>query len=374
MSMFSGVGSLIRKELHNLLREPKSAFMVFFPMVIFLTLFVYASTKDVENASVVIFNQDGGKYSQDLLEKVVSTKAFKESLYVNNEKDMKKLIDTEKAFIGIVLPSDFSKNISLGKKADIQIINDGRRTNSAMIAHGYLSQIVKSFQGKISGTVMKNIPSITVRTWYNPNKEPVWFSMTNLICMLIVSQAISLTSLSMAREKEQGTFDQLLVSPIKPLGILIGKITPSIAIAMFMGLCVMTLGHFFYGVPIRGSLILIVVSLLIFIISVVGIGVFIASFANTQQQANLGTFIISMPMISLSGLMSPVESITNPLLKLFVQCNPIVYANRLVKGTMLKDMSIESALTNIYPLIIIGVTVLTLASIVFAKKHRIKIF
>ncbi|NCA80679.1 MAG: ABC transporter permease [Sphingobacteriia bacterium] len=374
MAMLSGVGSLIKKELQNLLREKKSAFMVFFPIVIFLTLFVYASTKDVENTSVVIFNQDNGKYSRDLLDKIVNTKVFEETLYVNDEKKMKRLIDTEKAFIGIIIPIDFSKRILLGTKADIQIVNDGRRTNSAMIAHGYLSQIIQTFQKNLPGNFIKNAPSITVRTWYNPNKEPIWFSMTNLICMLIVSQAISLTSLSVAREKEQGTFDQLLVSPIKPLGILIGKIMPGIVISMFMGIVVMTLGHFLYGVPIRGSIILMLVSMLVFVFSVVGIGVFIAAFANTQQQANLGTFILSMPIMSLSGLMSPVESITNPLLEIFVKCNPLVYANRLVKGVMLKDMSLESALLSIYPLLLIGITVLVAASFVFAKKHRIKIF
>ncbi len=374
MSMFSGVGSLIRKELQNLLREPKSAFMIFFPIVIFLTLFVYASTKDVENTSVVIFNQDPGRYSSDLLDGVVNTSIFKETFYVNNEKDMKKLIDTEKAFIGIILPSDFSKNISLGKQADIQIINDGRRTNSAMIAYGYLSRIIQRFKSQISNVVMKNAPSVSVRTWYNPNKEPIWFSMTNLICMLVLNQAISLTCLSIAREKEQGTFDQLLVSPIKPLGILIGKVMPAVVISMFMGLTVMTVGHFFYGVPIRGSLLLMIFSMFVFIFSVVGIGVFIASFANTQQQANLGTFILTMPIMSLSGLMSPVESITNPFLQGFVKCNPIVYANRLVKGIMLKDMTFASAIESLIPLLIIGLTVLTAASFVFAKKHRLKIF
>ena len=374
MSMLKGVGSLIRKEIQNLLREPKSAFMIFFPMVVFLTLFVNATTKDVENTSVVIFNQDGGIYSQNLIDNVTNTKVFKKTFYVNSERDLKKFIDTEKAFIGIIFPSNFSKNINLAKKVDIQIVTDGRRTNSAMIAYGYLSKIIQKFQTKISKKIMKNAPSITVRTWYNSNKDPIWFSITNLICILIVNQAISLTALSIVREKEQGTFDQLLVSPIKPLGILIGKITPSIVISMFMGMTVMILGCLLYSVPIRGSLLIMVFSMVVYVLSVVGIGVAISAFANTQQQASLGTFMLSMPLIALSGLMAPVESITNPVLKLFVMCNPLVYANRLIKGTMLKDMSVESALESVYPLLIIGMAVLTIASVVFAKKHRIKVF
>ena len=374
MSIFSGVTSLIKKELQNLLREPKSAFMIFFPIVIFLALFVNATTKDVDNTSIVIFSQDDGKYSKDISDNIVNTKIFKEAFYVKNNKDMNKLIDTEKAFIGIVFPSDFSQKLESKKTADIQIVTDGRRTNSAMLAFGYLSQIIQDFQLKIALKNKDILPSITVRTWYNENKNPIWFSITNLICMLILNQAVSLTSLSVAREKEQGTFDQLLVSPIKPLGILIGKITPSIVISMFMGICVMVFGDLFYGVPIRGSIFLMILSMFVYVISVVGIGVFISAFANTQQQANLGTFILVMPLMSISGIMSPTESITNPLVKLLVKCNPIVYANNLVKGTMLKNMSFAAALENIIPLIIIGLTVLVAASCVFAKKHRIKIF
>ncbi len=372
--LFSGVGALIVKELQNLLREPKSAFMIFFPIVIFLTLFVFASTKDVENSSVVILNEDNGRYSRDLLDNIVNTKIFKETYYVYDREELNRLIDQEKAFIGIMFDKSFSKNIQLGKKADIQIINDGRRTNSAVIAEGYMLQIVSKFQHKIMGHLAKAMPGISVRTWYNPNKEQSWFSITNLVCMLIVSQAIAIVSLSIAREKELGTFDQLLVSPIKPLGILLGKIIPGIIISLFMAFIVIVCAKLFYGVPIRGSVILMAVSMLVFIFAVVGLGVFISAFSNTQQQANLGMFIIMMPIMSLSGLMSPTESIQNPFVKLFIKCNPIVYANRLIKGIMLKDMSLYDAFLNIYPLMIIAVVLLAISSYIFAKTHRIKVF
>jgi ABC-2 type transport system permease protein len=372
--MLKGVGALVRKELINFLREPKSAFMIFFPIVLFLTLFVFASNKDVENSSVVIFNQDNGKYSIDLLEEIVNTKIFKETLYVNNEKDLKKVIDVEKAFIGILFPQNFSKNLALGKIADVMVINDGRRTNAATIAYGYFLQAFARFQNKLPTSAIKNIPKVSVKTWYNPNKNVNWFSITNMVCIIIISQAIMLVSLSISREKEEGTFDQLLVSPIKPFGMLVGKMIPSIAISMFMGLCIMFAGNIFFGVPIRGSLLLILFSMTIYVISVVGIGVCISAFANTQQQAMLGGFLVQMPVISLSGFMSPTESVTNPLMKIFIKCNPVVYANRLIKGAMLKDISLQSAMKNIYPLMIIGIVVLSVAGIVFCKKHRLKIF
>jgi ABC-2 type transport system permease protein len=372
--LFSGVGALTKKELLSLLREPKSAFSIFFPIIIFLTIFVFATTKDVENSTVAILNKDRGAMSVSLLDKIVNTIIFRDTIYVTNEAALEKEIDTEAAFIGLSIPENFSKNLMVGKRSDIQIITDGRRTNAAMIAYGYISQILSKFRAAHSGVAASSIPSVTVRTWYNPNKNQRWFSVTNLVCMIIVSQAIMLTSLSIAREKEEGTFDQLLVTPIKPLGMLIGKIMPSALISVFMGICIMFLGHLLYSVPISGSIIMMLCFMVVFVISVVGVGICIAAFANTQQQAMLGTFLFQMPMTSLSGLMSPTESIANPIMKVFVQCNPVMYGNRMVKGIMLKDMSWHGALENMCPVVLIGVVVLTIASIVFMRKHRIKVF
>ncbi|MDR1391102.1 MAG: ABC transporter permease [Holosporales bacterium] len=372
--LFTGVGALIRKELLNLLRDPKSAGTIFFPIVLFLVLFVLATTKDVKDSSVVIFNQDRGIHSVNLLDNIVNTDIFKETIYVNSEKELQKNINDESAFIGIAISSNFSKNIDCGKKSDILIVTDGRRTNSATIVYGYLSQILSKYQAKLLPQTAKNPPGVTIRTWYNPNKNQRWFSITNLICMIIVSQAITLTALAITREKEQGTFDQLLVSPIKPLGMLIGKITPSILISLFMGTCVMLCGRIFYGVPINGSLLLMLFSMTAYVVSVVGIGVCIAAFANTQQQAMLGTFIIQMPMASLSGLMSPVESIENPIMKIFVKFNPVVYGNKLVRGIMIKDMSFFDAAESILVIMCIGAIVIAIACTVFVKKHRIKVF
>ncbi|MDR1365098.1 MAG: ABC transporter permease [Holosporales bacterium] len=372
--LFDGVGALMKKELLSLLREPKSAFSIFFPIVIFLTIFVFATTKDVENSRVVILNKDHGASGVALLDKIVNTSVFSDATYVANEAGLSKKIDTEDAFIGISIPENFSRNLTSGKGVDIQVITDGRRTNAAMIAYGYISQILSKFQESSHAATQRSAPSVTVRTWYNPNKNQRWFSVTNLVCMIIVSQAIMLTALSIAREKEEGTFDQLLVTPIKPLGMLLGKIAPSALISVFMGICIMFLGSLFYGVPISGSLMMMLCFMFVFVISVVGIGVCIAAFANTQQQAMLGTFLFQMPMTSLSGLMSPVESVSNPILKAFTKCNPVMYGNKIVKGIMLKDMSWGGAIENMLPIAIIGIAVLVIASVVFMKKRRIKVF
>jgi ABC-2 type transport system permease protein len=342
--------------------------MIFFPVLLFLTVFSFASTKDVSNASIVILNEDGGKYSRDILDKMVCTKTFRDTFYVYSYKELNRLIDTEKAFIGIVFNKDFSRNVMRGREASVQIITDGRRTNAAMITMGYISQIINKFQ------ISKTTPRVNVRTWYNPNKEALWFSITNIMCMLVVSQVISIVGLSIAKEKEMGTFDQLLVTPIKPLGMLIGKITPGVLISICMSTFAMFFAHFFYGVPIRGSILLILISMIVFVTSVAGIGVFIAAFANTQQQASLGMFISMMPIMSLSGLMTPVESVTNPFVKAFIKCNPLVYANRLVKGIMLKNMSIYDAFLNIYPLVLISIVLLLVSGYVFAKTRRVQIF
>jgi ABC-2 type transport system permease protein len=368
---FSGTGALMKKETLNLLREPKSAASIFFPIILFLTVFVFASTKDVKNSSIVIFNQDSGVYSRNFIEEFVNTDVFKDVLYVKSEADLTKQIDNEKAFIGIVFPHNFSKNIMRRARADVQVITDGRRTNAAVITYGYISDIVSKFQKRIAPS---SGADISIRTWHNPNKDPIWFSITNMICMIIVSQAIALTCLSLTREKEEGTFDQLLVSPISPICILIGKIVPGVIISLIMGIAVTVIGHFFYGVPFRGDIFLFLFSMIVYVISVVGIGIFISAFANTQQQAMLGVFIFQIPMSALSGLAAPVQSIKTPIIREFVQCNPVTYANKLVCGIMLKDMSFTAALSLIYPMLIVAAVLLIISSSVFAKKYRLNIF
>ncbi|MDR0553007.1 MAG: ABC transporter permease [Holosporales bacterium] len=369
--MFEGVAALVKKEIRALLKEPQSVAMIFGPIFLFLTLFVFATTKDVENTSIVVLNEDSGIYSTEIMEKVVSTKVFKDVQYVYDRAEFEKLINAEKAFIGIVFDKSFSKDIMNNqrtKSAGIQIITDGRRTNSAVIAQSYLTRIISKM------LLAKNSPSASIRSWYNPNKEATWFSITNLVCMLISNQAISIVALAIAREKERGTFEQLLVTPISPLGMLIGKMVPGMAIGMFMGFFVMFLAHALYGVPIAGNVALMFICMLVYVFAVVGIGVFISAFANTQQQASLGMFVALLPLASLSGLTCPVEAITNPFFKAFSMCNPLVYASKLVRGFMIKDISIHDAWLNVYPLLIIGFVLLIVSATVFARTHKIKVF
>jgi ABC-2 type transport system permease protein len=365
--MLHGVAALVKKELRSLLREPRSVAMIFGPIFLFLTLFVFATTKDVENASIVVLNEDCGTYSTEIMEKVVSTKVFKTVRYVHSRGEFEKLIDAEDAFIGIVFEKSFSKNIMNKQIADVQIITDGRRTNSAIIAQSYMTKIMSKMM------LPQNAPTTSVRSWYNPNKEATWFSITNLVCTLIANQTIAIVSLAIAREKERGTFEQLLVTPINPLGILIGKMVPGVIIGLFMGFFVMFLANILYGVPIVGNVAIMFMCMVAYVFAIVGIGIFISAFANTQQQASLGMFVALLPLASLSGLTSPIEAITNPFFKAFSSCNPLVYANKLVRGFMIKDMSIHDAWLSVYPLIMIGLVLLTISSVVFVKTHKIKV-
>ena len=354
---------MLKKELTEFITNKGNFITIIAPIILFLAVFVLAATKDVENIDVIVNIENSSRSTTKLVEKIEASKTFVPRICYDGKKVIEERINTERALVGI----DISGNKS------IQINMDGRRTNSSTLATGYVNELINKYQ-IANSKIAKSMPEVSVRSWYNPNKDQKWFSITNLVCMIVISQAIALTALSIVREKEQGTFDQLLVAPISPMGILIGKALPSVIISLFMGACVMFIGGWLYGVPIRGSLILMTIAMTVYVISVVGIGVCIAAFSNTQQQAMLGTFIVQMPIASLSGLMTPVESIDNPIMRAFTKINPMVYGNNLVKGIMLKDMTFLDALHSIFPLIFIGLFVICVACIIFSKKHKIKIF
>ena len=354
---------MLKKELTEFITNKGNFITLIAPIILFLAVFVLAATKDVENIDIIINIGSSSHRTTKLVEKIESSTTFRPRICYGQQNEIPYEIDKEKALIGI----DISDTNS------IQINMDGRRTNSATIATGYVNELINRYQ-IANSNISKSMPEVSVRSWYNPNKNQKWFSITNLVCMIVISQAIALTALSIVREKEQGTFDQLLVAPISPIGMLIGKALPSVIISLFMGACVMFIGSWIYGVPIRGSLFLMTIAMIVYVISVVGIGVCIAAFSNTQQQAMLGTFIVQMPIASLSGLMTPVESIDNPIMRAFTKINPMVYGNNLVKGIMLKDMTFVDAMSSIIPLIFIGLFVICVACFIFSKKHKIKIF
>ena len=319
--------ALIKKEFITIWKDPKSRGIIIALPLMQLFVFANAITMEVKNIDVALIDSANTVESRELLSRFEHSPRFRKFYYAENEADLKEKIDNQKVQIGIYINNDFSTNIKRGNPAEVLIIADGRQTNSASIASGYANQIVNEYNNYITGIAPQIAPSI--RNWYNPNLEYKWYILTVIVAMLALVITLLLTALSIAREREMGTFDQLIVSPLTSFEILLGKTIPPLVIAMCLT-CIMTLIVITaFKIPFMGS--------------------------------------FQMPAILLSGFISPIEDMPK-FLQYLTLINPIRFFMLLTRGIFLKGMSFHDVFINWIPLILIAIITLSLAMLTFKRK------
>lgn len=363
MKAMTRIKALVIKELLAVLRDKRARFMLIIPPLMQLIIFANAATLEVRNISVVYFNEDNGWYSRELISRIKGSPYFKHVYYVNSHAALLSAIDNQKAIIAVMIQSDFSKSINSNKNPKIQIILDGRKSNSSQIVQGYLLRIINTFNQEITQSKQEaQIAPFTVfRSWFNPNLDYLLYTVPHLVGILSMLMGLIVTALSVARERETGTFDQLLVSPLSSYEILCGKMCPALIIGIAESTLMMLIAMLVYHIPFKGSLLLFYMSLTVFIISIVGIGLFISSLSSSQQQATIGVFVFIMPTMLLSGFATPIENMPD-WLQPFTWIIPISHLFVIIKGLFLKDMGTYDVLMNTWPMLIIGVITLSLAA------------
>lgn len=377
MNLFR-LSALIVKELLSYLRDPKSRMTLIGPPIMQLLIFSFAATLEVKNVDVAIFDRDHGAWSEELTARIRASSFIDDLLPVKSPDELRRLVDTGKVLMAVELPDDFSRNLTAGRPAKAQVIVDGRRANAGQIAARYLSDIAArmnqdlSFElGSIRGTPAYGggvpPPEVSVRHWFNPNLVYRWFIVPGLVGILAMLLSLLVTGLSIARERELGTFDQLLVSPVTPLEIVVGKTVPALIVGGVMGNVMIAAGVFALRVPFTGSLWLLEVSLILFIFSVVGIGLMLSSVCKTQQQAILGVFSIMVPVILVSGFATPLENMPG-WLQTVAQANPLKHFLIIVQGTFLRAQPAADVLANAWPLAVIALCTLTLANLIVQRR------
>ena len=364
---FRRVLALIKKEFITIWNDPKTKGIIIGMPLMQLLIFSNAATMEVQNIDTVVLDRSQGVESRELLSRFENSPRFRKFYYVNNEQEFKNKIDTQRVQIGLMLNNDFARNIKAKKPTEVQVIADGRQTNSASIASGYASQIISAYGKEISHPQNSAGINISVRNWFNPNLEYKWFILTVIVAMLSLVTTLILTSLSIARERELGTFDQLIVSPLSSFEILLGKSVPPLIIAMMLTMIMTGIIILFFHIPFAGSFILFMISIFISLLAIVGVGLFISSICNTQQQAILSVMTFMMPAVLLSGFISPIEDM--PIfLQYLTLLNPVRFFMVLTRGIFLKGIGIEDVMINLIPLIIIAIITLTLAGRTFKRK------
>lgn len=362
--MLTRIYSLIVKEFLAVWQDKKSRFILIVPPLLQLCIFAFAATLDVTNASIGILNQDSGREAFELVQRFRGAPTFKKIYYYHSPAEVAEAIDTQKVMMVVHMDSQFSRNILSNKTASLQLILDGRKSNTAQILAGYATQIVQQYNsewGSNSSTVFIQ------RSWFNANLIYSWFTVPGLVAILTMTTSLMVTALSIARERELGTFDQLLVSPLRPIEILIGKAIPGIVIGICEGSLILTMAILVFEIPFRGSFLALYMAMVFFVSSSVGIGLFLSSLVKTQQQALLAVFVFLSPAITLSGFATPIENIPAVLQEMTL-LNPLRYFLVIVRGVFLRDMSLAAVLSNTYPIMLIAATTLTISAWFFRRK------
>lgn len=367
--MFRRVLALIKKEFLSILQDPQTRMLLFMPPLMQLVIFSHAATMEVRNIDVAVLDRSNTVQSRELVAKFENSKWFKKFYHVESENQVEKLIKGQKAQMGLTIQSDFAKRLLAKKPVDVQIITDGRQTNVASIVNGYATEIISEYEQETFPERYKSSPriNVVVRNWFNPNLIFLWYTVISLVAILTTTVSLVLTSLSIAREREMGTFDQLIVSPLSSVEILIGKTIPPVLLALILTSVMVGCAVYGFRIPFTGSFLLFLLAALAYILCIVGIGLFVSSICKTQQQAILGAFTFQMPAILLSGYISPIENMPSFFQHLTI-INPLRFYLVITKGLFLKDMSFGVVLHNLIPLMCIAVVTLSTATWMFKRK------
>ena len=367
--MWQRILALVRKEFLALLKDPKSRLVLIVPPMVQLLVFGYAATFDLKEIPYALYNEDRGTASRDLAAAFDGAPAFTRVATLHSEREIAPLIDARETLVVIHIGPRFGAELLAGGSAPVQVIVDGRNSNTASVALNYVRSIVDGFNRKwIDAHGLPSPPArLETRAWFNPNLESRWFFIPGLVGLLTLVVTMLVTALTVAREREQGTFDQLLVTPLRPGEILLGKALPGFLIGIVQGTVILLIATLWFKVPLLGSLPVLYAGLALFLLSAVGAGLLISSLAVTQQQGLLGAFLFMVPAVILSGFATPIANM--PLIVQDITLiDPLRYFLVILRKVFLEGAGFDVLTGQLWPMAVIGVVALSLASWLF--RHR----
>jgi ABC-2 type transport system permease protein len=359
------IAFLCRKELLALLKEPSSRAILIAPALIQSLLFGYGATYDLTHAPYAVLDQSRSVTSTEVIRRIEGTGVFKQVAVLDSPRQIADAIEGKDVLLVLHFPADFESRLASGQAAPVQMILDGRNSSTAGAAAAYISAIV----GDINQARGAAVPlRIERRAWYNPNLESRWNIMPGLIAGLSMLQTLLIAALSVAREREQGTFDQLLVTPLTPMQILVGKALPAMLIGLVQSTIILLVIRFWFQIPMAGSPWLLYLGLLTFTLAAVGIGLSISALSLNMQQAMLYTFLLIMPLMLLSGLLTPVRNMP-VVLQIATYANPLRFGMDLVRRVYLEGAGFHEVAFDFIPML--GVAAVTLPLAAWLFRHRL---
>ena len=364
LAFLAQIGPLILKELLTIIKEPSSRVILIGPALTQAVLFGYGATYDLNYVPYAVLDQSRSEASAELLARLDGTGVFVHEVTLTSPVQIANQVDAGRALMVVSIPANFADLLAAEQRAPVQIILDGRNSSTAGATVNYVGMIVADYNASLGVA-----PGIQIerRAWHNPNLESRWTLMPGLIAALSMLQTLLISALSVAREREQGTFDQLLVTPLTPIQILIGKALPAIAIGLLQSSLIFLVIRFWFEIPMSGSLGLLYLGLLTFNVAVVGVGLSISALSVSMQQAMLYTFLVIMPLMLLSGLITPVRNMPE-LLQLATYLNPLRFGVAIVRGIYLEGAGFAEIGVEFIPLLVTAMVTLPLAAWLFRNR------
>ncbi len=376
--MRSRIWPIMRKEFIEIWRDPRSLFFVLAMPVLMLLLYGYGISSDVKRVPLAVYDRDGQPAARELIRRFTSTEYFVVTAQVESLRGLRRVIDTGEAKVGLMIPEDFSQNLAANRPAPIQFVVDGSDSNTASIAISNIAAISKSTelsprdlrpQAFLTSKSENPVP-IEVRTWvwYNPELKSSNFLIPGLTAVILMMLAAMLTSLTVAREWERGTMEGLIASPLRPVELMVGKILPYVVIGLVDVVIIVVVAVFWFRVPLRGSLALLMVSSAIFLMGALGIGLFLSAATKNQQVAfQLSILLTMLPSLLLSGFFYPIENMP-PVLQAVTYLVPARYFLVVIRGIFLKGVGLVVLWRELLFLTVFALLLMIASSAKFRKR------
>jgi ABC-2 type transport system permease protein len=383
--MWNRIREIVRKEFFQTLKDPRTRAILIGPPILQLIIFGYAVNLDVENARTAWMDMDRTPESRELLAAFEGSRYFRITALPGTDGEIRDLMDRGSVLAVIRVLPGFSRDIQRGDAASIQILVDGTNSNTAAIVSGYANQVVLAYAGRmlavrqrplpvspatvLEGPAPSVIPVLTAqsRVWFNPDLKSRVYFVPGIIVILIALVTIMLTAMSIVREKEIGTMEQLMVTPVRPFELILGKLLPFGIAGIFEVTLVVLAALLVFRIPLRGSVPLLFGCSVLYLLSTLGVGLFISTISRTQQQAMMSSFFFFLPALLLSGFVFPIRNMPVAV-QYLTYLNPVRYFMQIVRGLFLKGVGIESLWQEIAALAVFGVAILGLSALRFQKK------
>jgi drug efflux transport system permease protein len=374
--MYGRIKSLVVKEFLQLRRDKWARFRLTVPLLVQLIVFGYAATFEVFNVSTAVLDLDHTQESRNLISRFSFSGRFKIVKIARTPDDIRAAVDSSEAAVAIVIQAGFAENLLKGQSAPAQIIVDGTNSNTALIALGYVNEIVAAYAQDMGQDLARRLhpgepppPQVTIepRPWFNPDYNSQWFFVPGVIATLTLVMVVNLTSFAVVREREVGTLEQIMVTPIRPLEFILGKTIPFFCVGLAMTALIAVAGTLWFQIPFIGNPFVLLLGTSLYLLSVLGTGLLISTICSTQQQAFATNFFVINPLFILSGFSFPISSMPQ-VMQWLSAINPMTYYLVIIRGTFLKGVGLNVLWPQMLALAALGLALLTASVLRFRKS------